>query len=92
MATVVHYKDVQKELKFAEEELSHVEANIRDLMKLTDINTTHWRTQISSGWTVDLDVSILLKAHLARKEQLESQIKEFKEMDAFLTKAIQAFK
>lgn len=93
MAVVVEYKDVQKELKWSEEELSQVEANIRDLKKLVeDVKTPLWKAQISSGYWVNLNTTALLNAHIQRKEQLELQIKELKEVDEFLTKAIQAFK
>lgn len=93
MAVVVEYKNVQKELKWSEEELSQVEANIRDLRKLVeDVKTPLWRAQISSGYWINLNTTALLNAHIKRKEQLELQIKELKEVDEFLTKAIQAFK
>lgn len=93
MAVLVHYKDVQKELKWSDEELSQVEANIRDLQKLVeDVKTPLWRAQISSGYTVNLSTHALLNAHIQRKEQLELQIKELKEVDVFLTKAMKAFK
>lgn len=92
MAVVVKYQDVQKEIRIAEEELSKVVENIHDLEKLIEAKTAFWGTQINSGYTVKLNTSVLLNLHNERKEQIELRIKELKEVDEFLTKAIQAFK